>query len=298
MSETRHSETRHSETRHSETRHSETDLNIHNYSYTDLLKLFNIPSLEKIHLKRAYKTTMMTHPDRSGLPKDYFLFFVKAYRILHTIANREQKRETKLQDVDVPVDTSAIMNDFLSSPDFNTRFNKQFEALDIQDEDQQSGYEDWFRNTDQQSASYRKPTNVRDMNNLLEQEREKQIQHFGKTNAIVSIGGNSSYDLLRKRTLYYDSDIFSSSLPYQDLKKAHEETLIRVHQRDGHKHMHMNIDTYQKKRDNLPNTFHTSNFEPNTEEQIQQSFELAKQEEHEKRIRKSWWSSFQQITNS
>ena len=238
---------------------------------------------------------MMTHPDRSGLPKDYFLFFVKAYRILHNIANREQKRET---NKDIPMDTSIdenIIHDFISSPDFNTRFNKQFEALDIRDEDQQSGYEDWLRNTDEKPVS-RKPTNLRDMNNLLEQEREKQIQYFGKTNAIITIGDHSSYDILRKRTPYYDSDIFSSSLPYQDLKKAHEETLIRVHQSDGHKHMHMNIDTYQKKRDDLPTTFHT--LEPNTEEHIERSFELAKQEEQQKRIRKSWWSSFQQITNS
>jgi hypothetical protein len=278
----------------SETRPRETDLNIHNYSYPDLLRLFNIPSIEKPHLKRAYKITMMTHPDRSGLPKDYFLFFVKAYRILHTIANQEQKRETNIYDTTVPPVDVAIINDFISSPDFNTRFNKQFEALDIQDEDQQSGYENWLRNTDNKPVS-RKPANVRDMNNLLEQEREKQIQHFGKTNAIVTIGDNSSYDLLRKRTPYYDSDIFSS-LPYQDLKKAHEESLIRVHPDDGLKHMHMNMNTYQKKRHDLPSTFHTS--EPNTEEQIQHSFELAKQEEHQKRIRKSWWSSFQQITNS
>ena len=237
---------------------------------------------------------MMTHPDHSGLDKKYFLFFVKAYRIIHTIANREDtKRET---NNDVCVDDSVV-HDFISLPDFNTRFNQQFEALDIQDEDQQSGYEDWFRNKEEKSVS-RKPTNVRDMNTLMEQEREKQIDCYGKTqsNAIISIGENSSYNLLRKRTPHYDSDIFSP-LPYQDLKKAHEETLIRVRQSDGIKHTHINIEEYKKKRNDIPNTFNTSTFE-NTEEQIQFSFEMAKQEEEEKRTHKSWWSSFQQITNS
>jgi hypothetical protein len=234
----------------------------------------------------------MTHPDRSGLDKEYFLFFVKAYRILHTISNRE---DTKRESMDAHIDKNVIQ-DFISSPDFNSRFNKQFEALDIQDEDQRSGYEDWLRNKEEKPMS-RKPANVRDMNTLLEKERDKQIKHYGKTNAIISIGENSSYDLLRKRTPHYDSDMFSS-LPYQDLKKAHEETLIRVHQSDVDKHTHKNIDAYMKKRNDLPNTFHTSTFEPNTEEQIQHSFELTKQEEHQKRIQKSWWSSFQQITNS
>lgn len=271
-----------------------TDLDIHNYSYPELLQLFNIPSIEKHNLKRAYKTTMMTHPDQSGLDKEYFLFFVKAYRILHNIANQgNRKRET---NIDMRIDDN-IIRDFISSPDFNSRFNQQFEALDIQDEDQQSGYEDWFRNKEETSIST-KPANVRDMNTLMEQERDKQIDCYGKiqSNAIISIGENSSYDLLRKRTPHYDSDIFSS-LPYQDLKKAHEETLIRVRQIDGIKHTHMNIEEYKKKRNDIPITFNTSTFE-NTEEQIQFSFEMAKQEEEEKRTHKSWWSSFQQITNS
>lgn len=62
------------------------DLNIDNYNLPDILALFNLPTLfNEADLKRAKLVVLKTHPDKSQLPKEYFLFFTKAYRIVHQI---------------------------------------------------------------------------------------------------------------------------------------------------------------------------------------------------------------------
>lgn len=62
------------------------DLNIDNYNLPDILALFHLPALfDHEDLKRAKLAVLKTHPDKSQLPKEYFLFFTKAYRILHQI---------------------------------------------------------------------------------------------------------------------------------------------------------------------------------------------------------------------
>ena len=62
------------------------DLNIDNYNLPDILALFNIPTLfNEADLKRAKLAVLKTHPDKCQLPKEYFLFFTKAYRIVHQI---------------------------------------------------------------------------------------------------------------------------------------------------------------------------------------------------------------------
>jgi hypothetical protein len=62
------------------------DLNIDNYNLPDILALFNLPTLfNEGDLKRAKLAVLKTHPDKSNLPKEYFLFFTKAYRIVHQI---------------------------------------------------------------------------------------------------------------------------------------------------------------------------------------------------------------------
>jgi hypothetical protein len=62
------------------------DLNIDNYNLPDILSLFNLPTLfNEADLKRAKLAVLKTHPDKCELPKEYFLFFTKAYRIVHQI---------------------------------------------------------------------------------------------------------------------------------------------------------------------------------------------------------------------
>ena len=62
------------------------DLNLYNYSLEDLLDLFKLDyNFDENDLKMAKKIALKTHPDKSGLDKNVFLFFLKAYKMCVTI---------------------------------------------------------------------------------------------------------------------------------------------------------------------------------------------------------------------
>lgn len=55
------------------------DLNINNYNLDDILNLFQIKSdFGDDDLRNAKKLVLKTHPDKSGLSPEYFLFFFKS----------------------------------------------------------------------------------------------------------------------------------------------------------------------------------------------------------------------------
>ena len=71
------------------------DLNIHNYDLNDLINLFRLPfHFKEEHLKEAKKIVLKTHPDKSGLDKEYFLFFSQAYKYLLKIHQLRQSSTT------------------------------------------------------------------------------------------------------------------------------------------------------------------------------------------------------------
>ena len=52
------------------------NLNIYMYSFEDILELFDLTyTITPEDLKRAKKTVLMIHPDKSKLSSDYFLFY-------------------------------------------------------------------------------------------------------------------------------------------------------------------------------------------------------------------------------
>ena len=52
------------------------DLDIANYNYEDLITLFHLHhEFSSKDLKEAKKIVYRVHPDKSNLPKEYFLFF-------------------------------------------------------------------------------------------------------------------------------------------------------------------------------------------------------------------------------
>ena len=61
----------------------EVDLNIDNYSFEDILNLFNLkPNFDLKDLKNALKMVSKIHPDKSNLEEKYFIFFFNVYKIL------------------------------------------------------------------------------------------------------------------------------------------------------------------------------------------------------------------------
>ena len=48
---------------------------------------------EEEHLKQVKKTVLKTHPDKSGLDKEIFLFFCKAYKLIYSVYNFRSSSE-------------------------------------------------------------------------------------------------------------------------------------------------------------------------------------------------------------
>jgi hypothetical protein len=232
------------------------DLDIRNYKLEDITQLFKIPLVfNESDLRNAKLAVLQTHPDKSQLPKEYFLFFSSAYKMLYQVytfrigKNRNNKESYKeIMDEDA---TSANEDSMklcvdkvkqLSASEFNKLFNEQYEKCKIEMEED-AGYEDWFRSQHDLNEDGYDYDNVR---NASWDQRVSQIdqkkQMLRENLALVSknelecvniYGGGSThgYALGQGVPTEHSSGLFCS-LQYEDLKKAHTETVIPVTHED------------------------------------------------------------------
>jgi predicted transcriptional regulator len=210
------------------------DLNIDNYNLQELLSLFSISeNFSEKDMKEAKKIVLKTHPDKSGLDPKYFLFFSKAFKIIYGIfefRETNKKDHSKYKTIDNPENDEIIKNALASNTvkkDFNKWFNELFEKSKIEDEYNNSGYENWLR-SDEDLENF-SDLNKEQQEIKLEEKRNK-IKTLSKFNEIKDIQGGG-YDLLRQKPEDYSSDIFSS-LAFEDLKKAHQESIIPITNQD------------------------------------------------------------------
>ena len=252
------------------------DLDINNYELADILKLFKIPVLfNDKHLREAKVIVLQMHPDKSRLPKEYFLFFTKAYKMLYEIYKVRFPDEKKYKETgfsySAVIDHELNLNKSktahnkedheyykteeeaykklqkLDSANFNKWFNEKFEKFRMHDDEQDGGYEEWFRDTNNNDGldAGAIDDNGIDATELGDtwDERNERIERKKKmlrdkmalieTNEImtydsVGCGGSGGYyGLGREAPREYSSGLFSS-LQYEDLKKAHTESVIPV----------------------------------------------------------------------
>ena len=144
------------------------DLNIENYDLDDILNLFKMPkNFVEEDLKSAKKIVLKTHPDKSGLPPDYFRFYSKAYKKIYFIwkfKSSSAKEKTydevviEYNDEDNRTNLSehkkGTLKNFLSTnkiekgENFNKWFNQQFEKNKIYNDEETSGYGDWLKSNE------------------------------------------------------------------------------------------------------------------------------------------------------
>ena len=119
------------------------DLDIENYSVTDLYRLFSINYLDENAMKEAKKVVLKTHPDKSKLDPQYFLFFSAAYKRLHGIyefQNKSTKKTVPANDAFTDKENGKVLNNMLKGNkelqdpgNFNKWFNQQFEKHRVDD---------------------------------------------------------------------------------------------------------------------------------------------------------------------
>ena len=281
----------------------EIDLNIENYDLDDLLKLFQLNySFNISDLKQAKKIVLRLHPDKSGLDKKYFLFFCKAFRIINEIYKYRFKSFNPNTEYVAEYDKNnhLLIKDLLKKDnlEFNKWFNEAFEKVNIIDEERKEGYGDWFkseedidtRSTTKNMMNQKFSEKKEEMSALI---RREEIKDFNdNTNSFKSLDGAAPE--------LYCSDIFSK-LNYDDLKRAHTETVVPVSNTDYQKIKKFNnvesYRNYRNKQNITPPTKHSSEkyFQnKNTKEDeinTNMAYKLAKQDEEMEKANNSWWKN-------
>ena len=210
------------------------DLNVENYELSDLLNLFKLDiEFDENDMRRVKKSVMLSHPDKSGMDKKYFLFFVNAYKVLFSVYEyRNKGNKTKMTEYNNNIDEltpdhEAVMRKFKKCADFNTTFNDLFKKTRMSDSDIDNGYGDWIKSEEDVDL---RTTTLHNMSDAFERKKRevKDIAIYNKETDEIGNGGNSyGYDLARDKPELYSSAVFSK-LAFNDLKQSYAESVIPV----------------------------------------------------------------------
>jgi len=286
------------------------DLDINNYNLEDILQLFKLPyAFSEKDLKAAYRKALGFHPDKSNLPSDYFLFFMKAYKTLASIFYFRQRKKESAHEVEYQAEE---MNEGqkeilkrIDSTKFNQWFNKMFEKVKIQDEQHDTGYEDWLRSNKDIFDVSAIPKNEIDAE-FQKRKSECRAMVINKQIMDFSTHTGGGYDLLREKPQEYSSEIFSK-LPYEDLKKAHIETVVPVTKEDYEKvKKFTDVQSYKRYRErnepNAPSLEQSKQLLAKKKREMvkseaERAYSIMKQDEVISEKNKKWWGYVRQLTN-
>jgi len=129
------------------------DLDLDNYSFDDLLRLFKLPrNFDTTQLKNAKKIVFAVHPDKSGLSKEYFVFFLNAYKMVVQIHAAGGGVKTDAFVLNDDAAKRKVAETFTKSADFKDKFNTLFQQVYIQSDDE--GYGDWLKSNEDLDVSF------------------------------------------------------------------------------------------------------------------------------------------------
>ena len=279
------------------------DLDIDNYSLEDLLNLFKISwNFSEEDLKKCKKMVHSTHPDKSHLDKKFFFFFKKAYTILYKIHESKQRGKSNQDNLLDETNKDFILK-FKNSKNFNKIFNKIFEKNKLKDDECDDGYGDWLSSND--NCNTDKVSNMRDVNTIIN-SKKKDIRDLVEYKDFDMVNSSSQYNLDRDRPQYYSSDVFSK-LNYEDLKKAHVESVVPVTEEDFYNRPHFNNEDElncfrQQQTTHVPTVQESKEYFKNhddsmNKEHVYRLYKLTRQSEQVEQINNRILGQFKQLTN-
>jgi hypothetical protein len=236
------------------------------YSLKDLLALFHTDyNINLEDLKRAKKQVLMTHPDKSKLPAEYFLFYKKAFDIVVNFYNNQNKQTQKPSAENTTYVPAAISDNNknttkqiksainnMNAREFQDKFNTIFENNMVKKTN--SSRNEWFTK-DEPVFDNQEDVNAKNMGQIFDKIKEKQsglVRYTGVNNLVVNSGsGSNFYEEDEDDDTYVTSDPFSK-LKFDDLRKVHKnETVLAVSERDFNKvKQYASVDHFMRERGN------------------------------------------------
>ena len=203
------------------------------YSLTELLGLFDLTyDLDIEGIKRARKKVLMTHPDKSNLPSEYFLFYKRAFEMVYGLYEEQsrQNRRVPTEPVEYRPSSVAVKGTVIKTEGFNQKFNEIFEKTMVVAPDPTRN--EWFKS----EAALYSDISDKNINRAFETIKSQQsgiVRHRG-VETMKSAGGTSLYDDDTDDS-YVTCDPFSK-LKYDDLRKVHkDQTILAVGDSDYEK---------------------------------------------------------------
>ena len=288
------------------------DLDLDNYTLDDLLALFKLDyNFNKDELNKAYKMALKTHPDKSGLDQNIFLFLMKGYKMVERVYQFREGKKRNNGNTEYIIDEKDMNKGVLVEKlngmkvkDFNKWFNKMFEKYKLNDESEE-GYEEWYRDTEEKEI---KRVTKNDFNEIFN-KRKTETRALVKSEDIRTVLGGNGYDLARERPQYYSSGMFSK-LKYEDLKRAHTETVVPVTEEDYiNKQKFNSVDSYRRHRaneftsatapDSLKQAEEYLNKKKGANEEYdsRRAFKIFKRDEEIEKKNNEWWSELHLLKN-
>lgn len=296
------------------------DFNIENYDLEDILNLFKLPQhFGEQDLKKAKQIVLKTHPDKSSLAPEYFMFYSKAYKMLYSIW--EFKKSATTDNIDnYNTDYASLtyneeqkkelLDEFFQSNkkkfknprDFNSWFNEQFEKNKLEKESDVKGYEEWLRGEDAEPT-----TQIHTLGQMVQQiDRKKaELRSLIVRQDVQDITSSAfGSDIMSSAPTSFDSDLFSN-LAFQDLHKAHTQSVIPVTEEDYHAKEKFNtvneFVTYRSQQDTKPLSeqqalqYLKNRTQSDEDLATKRAYQLAKEAEIIKKREQDFWAGIQRI---
>jgi hypothetical protein len=239
------------------------NLNINTYNLDEILELFHLSyNISVNDLKRAKKVVLMTHPDKSKLGPEYFLFYKKAFDVVVQFYNNQQKQnqvvpteETKYEPINASnINKSAVKKvtsviNEMSPSEFNSKFNQLFDAN--MSSKPNADRNTWFTK-DEPSYQVDGDVNKQNMGVMFDKMKQQQnstvLSRYRGVENLTSGSGSNLYDE-EDNDEYVQCDPFSK-LKFDDLRKVHkDQTVLAVSEKDiNNVQLYSSIDQYNRVR--------------------------------------------------
>jgi len=288
------------------------DLDIDNYNLEDLLELFKIDNIDnESNLAKAKSITLKMHPDKSGLDKEYFLFFSKAYKTLYQLYIIQDKTRQRGQNIDyenykeiINKDNKIILDKISkkksSTRDFNEWFNREFESMKLKDEYTEHGYGEWMLSNEDEEANNEECNSLDAMHNNIEKKRQ-QLCQIVKKQDVFEYNNGAYCDIGNTAPENYSSEMFSN-LPFQDLKQAHTETIMAVDEKSALENR-LTYDAIKSERGKKITPISEKEAlnmlgdkqRIENKNNVERMYKLIKQQEQVEKINTEWWKKYKLI---
>jgi hypothetical protein len=246
------------------------------------------------------------------------MFYSKAYKMLYSIW--EFKKSATTDNIDnYNTDYASVtyneeqkkelLDEFFQSNkkkfknprDFNSWFNTQFEKNKLEKEGDSKGYEDWLRGEDEPITTAKNKVEMAQAIDKKKAELRSLIVRQDVQDITSSAMGS---DIMSTAPSSFDSDLFSN-LAFQDLHKAHTQSVIPVTEEDYHaKEKFSTVNefmTYRSQQDTRPLSeqralqYLKNRTQSDDDLATKRAYQLAKEAEIIKKREQDFWAGIQRI---